>query len=149
LNLSPWFMRFILNIYPPYLGAGVKVHSIAEDWKSTEVSLSLRWYNRNAVRTHFGGSLYSMVDPHLMLMLMGILGNDYIVWDKAANIEFIRPGKGRVSARLEISDIVLDEIRRTLETKRKVTPSFDIEVIDSKNKLVAKIQKTLYVRRKN
>ncbi len=113
------------------------------------VSMPLRWYNRNAVRTHFGGSLYSMVDPHLMLMLMGILGRDYIVWDKAAHIEFVRPGKGRVSARLEISNEKLDEIKVILENKRKVTPTFHVEVLDSDAKIVAKIKKTLYIRKKS
>lgn len=147
--MSPRLMRFILNIYPPYLGAGVKVHKIAENWKYTEVSMPLRWYNRNAVRTHFGGSLYSMVDPHLMLMLMGILGENYIVWDKAAQIEFLRPGQGRVSARLEISDDKLNEILTTLESKRKVTPTFFVEVVDNKAKTIAKIMKTLYVRKKH
>ena len=147
--MSPRLMRFILNIYPPYLGAGVKVHKIAENWKFTEVSMPLRWYNRNAVRTHFGGSLYSMVDPHLMLMLMGILGENYIVWDKAAQIEFVRPGQGRVSARLEISDEKLSEILATLESKRKVTPTFLVEVVDNNAKTVAKIMKTLYVRKKH
>ena len=149
MNISPRLMRFILNLYPPYLGAGVKVHTIAEDWRCTVVSMPLRWYNRNAVRTHFGGSLYSMVDPHLMLMLMGILGRDYIVWDKAAHIEFVRPGKGRVSARLEISNEKLDEIKVILENKRKVTPTFHVEVLDSDAKIVAKIKKTLYIRKKS
>ena len=149
MKMSPRLMRFILNIYPPYLGAGVKVHKIAENWKFTEVSMPLRWYNRNAVRTHFGGSLYSMVDPHLMLMLMGILGENYIVWDKAAQIEFVRPGQGRVSARLEISDEKLSEILATLESKRKVTPTFLVEVVDNNAKTVAKIMKTLYVRKKH
>lgn len=142
-------MRFILNIYPPYRGAGVKVHKISEDWRCTEVSMPLRWYNRNVVGTHFGGSLYSMVDPHLMLMLMGILGNDYMVWDKTAQIEFVRPGKGRVAARLEISDEELNEINTTLKTKRKLTPTFQVEVFDSDAKLVAKILKTLYIRKKS
>lgn len=148
MKSSPRFMRFLLNMYPPYLGAGVKVNSISDDWKKVMVSMSLRWYNRNAVGTHFGGSLYSMVDPHLMLMLMGILGKQYIVWDKAAQIDFIRPGTGKVTALLHITDEVLEQIHNTLKTSRKVTPVFTVEITDSTGKIVAKILKTLYIRKK-
>ena len=66
-------LKRLLNLYPPYLGAGVKITYSSDDWKEMHVSMSLRWYNKNAVNTHFGGSLYSMVDPHIMLMLMPLL----------------------------------------------------------------------------
>ena len=84
MRITPKRLRTILNFYPPYIGAGIHVDNIADDWRQIDVSMRLRWYNRNAVRTHFGGSLYSMVDPHLMLMLMQLLGREYIVWDKSA-----------------------------------------------------------------
>src|SRR3546814_16237242 len=81
----------------------------------------LRWYNRNYVGTQFGGSLYSMVDPFFVLMLMENLGRDYIVWDKAANIEFVSPGRGAVYADFAISARLLDEIRaHTQSAERRV-----------------------------
>ena len=103
----------MLNLYGPFLGAGIKVDYISDDWKEVRVSLRLRWYNRNIFHTHFGGSLYSMADPHLVLMLMHLLGDDYMVWDKAAEIDFLRPGSGRVSATFQISDAELQTIKRT------------------------------------
>lgn len=148
MNLSPRLLRFILNIYPPYIGAGVKVTRIAPDWREVDVTMNLRWYNRNAVKTHFGGSLYSMVDPHLMLMLMQILGKDYIVWDKSAQIVFIRPGNGKVRAQLVVTDSDLESIRSVLAVKKKVLPQFEVSIVDEKDKLVAQVTKTLYVRRK-
>lgn len=148
MNLSPRFLRFILNTYPPYLGAGVKVTRIAPDWKEIDVSMNLRWYNRNAVKTHFGGSLYSMVDPHFMLMLMQIMGNNYIVWDKSAQIDFLRPGIGKVRAHLVVTDADLESIHTVLEVKKKVLPQFEVSILDENDKVVAKITKTLYVRRK-
>ena len=51
--------------------------------------MGLNRLNRNYVGTQFGGSLYAMTDPFFMLMLMENLGRDYVVWDKAANIEFV------------------------------------------------------------
>ena len=88
----------MLNLYPPYLGAGVKVTHISEDWRELRVSMSLRWFNRNAVGTHFGGSLYAMVDPHLMLLLIRLLGEKYWVWDQSAAIDFIKASKQKVTS---------------------------------------------------
>ena len=145
---SPRLFRFILNVYPPYLGTGVWIDRISEDWREVDVSMKLRWYNRNAMKTHFGGSLYSMVDPHLMLMLMQILGRGYIVWDKAAGIDFLKPGRGRVAAQLRITDDMLAEIHAGLTRKKKVTPHYAIDILDESAEVVARICKTLYVRRR-
>src|SRR5689334_18498320 len=87
-----------INFYSPYLGAGVRVTRVSEDFRQVDVEMPLRFYNRNYVGTHFGGSLYSMCDPFYMLMLIHILGPEYIVWDKAAAIRFKKPGKGVVKA---------------------------------------------------
>ncbi len=148
MNLSPGFLRFILNTYPPYLFTGIHVDSIGKDWKRVRVSMKLRWYNRNAVNTHFGGSLYSMVDPHLMLMLMRLLGEDYIVWDKSASIEFVRPGKTTVSADMQIADADLESIRQRLRTEKRILPDFSVTIVDTAGEVVARVVKTLYIRKK-
>ena len=148
MKLTPRLFRWILNIYGPYLGAGIRVERISADWREIQVSMKLRWFNRNAVGTHFGGSLYSMVDPHLMLMLMNLLGKDYIVWDKSAEIDFIRPGRGRVMANFTITDDDLQAIRNNTAQGEKYLPHFSIRVIDTEGKLVARIKKILYIRRK-
>lgn len=104
MEFTPKVLKRILNLYPPYLGAGVKITYISEDWKELHVSMSLRWFNRNAVGTHFGGSLYSMVDPHLMLLLMQMLGKEYWVWDKSATIEFVKAIRKKVTSEIKISN---------------------------------------------
>ena len=147
MNYSAHGLRRLLNFYGPYLGAGVKVDHIAEDFTEIRVSMKLRWYNRNAVSTHFGGSLYSMVDPHLMLMLMKLLGPGYMVWDKSATIEFVRPGKGKVSAIIRIDKQTVQDIREKVADKRRYEPEFDIAVVDDQEKLVCQVKKILYVRK--
>lgn len=138
-----------LKFYPPYLGAGVRVTHIAEDFSRIEVEMPLRFYNKNYVGTHFGGSLYSMCDPFYMLMLIELLGPNYIVWDKAAGIRFKRPGRGLVRARFEISKEKLEEIRAAADSTGKVEPEFQVEVKDAEGNVIAEIEKRLYVRRKN
>jgi hypothetical protein len=111
------------------------------------VSMSFRWYNKNAVNTHFGGSLYSMVDPHIMLMLLPLLGKDYLVWDKAAEIEFIRASKKPVSAKIKLTDRDISTIKSETADGKKYLPEFFIEINDDQG-LVARVKKTLYVKKK-
>ena len=147
-NHTPKFLKRILNLYPPYLGAGVKITYISEDWRELHVSMSLRWFNRNAVGTHFGGSLYSMVDPHLMLLLIQLLGRGYWVWDKSADIEFIKASNQKVTSVIKISNDDLEEIKRHTDNGEKYFPEFKIEIKDEDNDLVAIVKKIIYVRRK-
>ena len=142
------FLRWAMNFYPPYLGAGIRIQSLAADMSQIRVRMGLGWYNRNYVGTQFGGSLYSMTDPFFMLMIMENLGRDYIVWDKAANIEFVSPGKGPVFADFHIDEHLLEEIRQHTAAGDKYLPKLHVEVRDGAGTLVARVQKTLYVRRK-
>lgn len=148
IKWTPRRLKFVLNIYGPYLGAGVRVHHISADWREVNVSMKLRWYNRNAVGTQFGGSLYSMVDPHLMLLLMQLLGEGYTVWDKSAEVEFVSPGKGEVHSTIRISDEQLSEIRAKAEIGEAYFPEFELQVLSEAGDLVATVRKTLYVRKK-
>ena len=141
-------LRRRINFYPPYLGASVRVTHIAEDFRRIEVEMPLRFYNRNYVGTHFGGSLYSMCDPFYMLMLINILGPEYIVWDKAANIRFKKPGKGVMKAIFELTEEKIAEIRAAAETQSKVEPLFHVLVKDAEDNVVAEVDKLLYIKKK-
>ena len=148
MNVSPKLFKRMINLYPPYLGAGVKVEYISNDWKELHVSMGLRWYNRNYVGTHFGGSLYSMIDPHLMLLLMQLLGKEFWVWDKSATIEFVKASKKKVKAVIKISDEDLEKIRMQTENGDKYFSEFLIEIRDEANELIARVAKVIYVRKK-
>jgi hypothetical protein len=141
-------LKRMLGVYGPYLGAGVRVTLVSDDFKTVHVEMPLRFYNRNYVGTHFGGSLYSMCDPFYMLMLINILGPDYIVWDKAAAIRFKKPGKGVVKAVFQLTDERIAEIKNAADGQGKIEPKFHVSVIDSDGTLVAEIDKLLYVRKK-
>lgn len=138
-----------IRFYPPYLGAGVRINHISDDFRIVKVEMPLRFYNRNYVGTHFGGSLYSMCDPFFMLMLINILGDNYIVWDKAATIRFKKPGKGLVKATFEIPEEKIAEIKAAADSQGKVEPQFQVVVTDNDGQIVAEIDKLLYVRRKS
>ncbi len=142
-------MRWLMNVWAPFLGAGIRVTRLTPDWKEVDVEMKLRFWNRNFVGTHYGGSLYSMADPFFMLMLIETLGRDYIVWDKAATIRFRRPGKGTVRASFRLTAQQIEDIREALETQAKIEPTFTVEVKDEQGTVIATIEKLLHVKKKS
>lgn len=148
MKMSPSRLKTVLNFYPPYLGAGIKVAYITEDFREMRVNLKVRWYNRNYFGTHFGGSLFAMTDPHFVLLLAQIMGRDYIIWDKSGDIEFIKATKRPVSATFRITDEMLEGIRNQTDAGNKYLPQYTVDIIDDEGTLIAQVKKTIYVRRK-
>jgi len=141
-------IRLWMNLWPPFLGAGIKVTRLDSDWRAIDVEMKLRFYNRNYVGTHYGGSLYSMTDPFYMLMLIENLGCDYVVWDKTASIRFRRPGKGRVTAEFRITEQQLENIRQQLQMAERIEPTFIVEVKDESGEVVTVVEKVVQVKKK-
>jgi len=139
---------YLFGLYPPYFGAGIRVTRADRHLREIEVELRLRPWNRNYVGTHFGGSLYSMCDPFYMLMVMENLGPGYVIWDKSATIDFLKPGRGRVRARFELSDDQLARIREDLARAGKSYPSFEVVVRNETGETVARVGKVLSVRKR-
>ncbi len=145
---NPEALRGHLNAYAPYAGSGIVVTHIAEDASEIRVEMPLTDSNLNLVGTHFGGSLYALVDPHLMILLMQRLGPDYVVWDKEACIDFRKPGIGTVHATVRVTNEETEAIRAATTNGDKHLPQWTIEVLDEEDKVVATVLKTLYVRPK-
>ena len=141
-------LRRILNLWPPFLFAGIRVRAIADDWRHAEVELRSHWWNRNYVGVHFGGSLFAMTDPFWMLLAFHALGRDFIVWDKAGEIAFLKPGRGTVRAQFRLDDATLDDIHAATAGGEKHLRWFETEIVDAEGEVVARARKQLYVRRK-
>jgi len=142
-------LRARINQYAPYVGAGITVTHLAQDASEIRVQMPLEDTNRNLVGTHFGGSLYAMVDPHLMILVMARLGPDYTVWDKSATIDFQRPGTGLVHATIRVTAAEVEAIRDAVQEGAPAFPEWVIEIVDEQGNVVASVGKTLYVRQKS
>ena len=137
-----------MNVWFPFLFTGIRVTKISDDFRYVKVELRSHWYNKNYVGTHFGGSLFAMTDPFFMLMMQHNLGKAYVVWDSAAKIDFIKPGRGKVRAHLTITDEQINEIKAAAASDNKVLRDFSAEVKDQHGDVVATVVKTLYVRKR-
>ena len=140
--------RRLLNLWPPFLFNSIRVQYVAEDWSEAKVVLRLRPWNRNYVRTQFGGNLFAMTDPFWMLLAMHQLGKDYFVWDKAGSIEFVSPGREDVYAHFKLDPAVIDEIRAQAADGNKVLRWLDVDITTRSGELVARVRKQLYIRLK-
>lgn len=138
----------LINLYPPYLGSGISIKEINENYTSITVQMKMHFWNRNLVGTHFGGSLYSMCDPFYMFILMEHLGKGYIVWDKAASIEFKKPGLKAVYATFTISEAEIQQIKEKVDIEGKGNFTFYTEVVNDAKEIIAKVEKVVYVRKK-
>ena len=136
------------NRIPCYRGTGGRLTYVAPDWSEVRIELPLSRRTRNYVGTIFGGSLYGAMDPIYMIMLIHRLGPDYVVWDKAASIQFKKPGRSTLRARFEISDEELRAIRASLETQRSVDRVYTVELADAVGTVCAIVEKVIYMRRK-
>ena len=141
-------LRRGMNLWPLFLASGIHVTTISPDWRYVRVEMRMRPWNRNYVGTHFGGSLFAMTDPFWMLLALYALPRDYIVWDKAAEIEFVKPGRSTVHAEFHIDDHVFEEIKAAAAGGDKVLRWFDTDVVDDTGGVVARVRKQLYVRLK-
>ncbi|SOD63015.1 Acyl-coenzyme A thioesterase PaaI, contains HGG motif [Streptomyces zhaozhouensis] len=148
-SVTPRWLCRLMRWWPPFRAAGIKVEHIADDWTSARVRMRLRRLNRNYFGTQFGGSLYSMCDPFWAMLVLHRLGpGEYVVWDKAAEIEYVAPGRGDVTVEFVLDDARVAEIREATADGAKALPWFDCVVRAEDGSVVALVRKQIYVRRK-
>ncbi len=140
--------RWGFNLFPAYRGTGGRVIYAADDFHELRVKLPLNWRTRNYVGTIYGGSIYGAIDPIYMLMLMRILGPGYVVWDKAANVRFRKPGKGTLFADFLLTSDEIIEIKDLAEKARSIDRIYNVELKDASGVVHATIEKTLYIAKK-
>jgi acyl-coenzyme A thioesterase PaaI-like protein len=148
-SLSTMIMRWGFNFFPAFRGTGGRITYISGDWREVRVKVPLSWRTRNYVGTIYGGSMYGAVDPIYMVMLIKILGPDYVVWDKAASIRFKKPGTGTLFAKF----VITEEERTAIKAALSVAPSmervYQVQLVDREGVVHASIEKTVHIRRKD
>ncbi|MBC7623832.1 MAG: DUF4442 domain-containing protein [Aeromicrobium sp.] len=146
--LPPNVFRYVMNCWPPFWGMRIHIEEISADWRYVRTRMKLSLRNKNYVGSHFGGGMFAMTDPFYMLALKNILGDAYLVWDKAATIEYVKPGCTTVYAEFRISEAALAEIYAKTAKGDKFEPVYEVDVVDTDKQLVARVLKTLYIRKR-
>lgn len=141
-------IAFFLSLWPPFWFTGICFQNISSNFRQVRVSMALRFYNKNIVGIQYGGSLFSMTDPCFMMMLMQNLGSDYKVIDQSGSIEFIKPGKGRVTASCELTQADIDDILQATHSGEKYLKTFTVDIVDNMQELVAQVTRVVYIRKR-
>lgn len=148
MRIGPKFLQHFMRIWPPYLGAGIKPEYISEDASRAIVTHKPNILTRNLVGTAFGGTMLSMTDPFFMFAGVYGLGKEYLVWDVGVEAQFIKPGKGKITADFQVADETWDLIRRKTANGDKYFHWFDVEITDELGETVAIIRRQVYFRKK-
>lgn len=148
MRIGPKFLQRFMRIWPPYLGAGIKPEYISEDASRAIVTHKPNVLTRNLVGTAFGGTMLSMTDPFFMFAGVYGLGKDYLVWDVGVEAQFIKPGKGKITADFQVADETWDLIRRKTANGAKYFHWFDVKITDELGDTVAIIRRQVYFRKK-
>ena len=138
--------KYGFNLSPMYKRSTAKIINVSDDLLNITIKLPISWKNKNYVNSIFGGSMFAAVDPIPMVQLMNLIGDDFVVWDKSAEIKFKRPAKEDLYADFVFSKNELEEI------KIKVATHQEWEVLKTthltnkeKTQVFCEVQKTIYV----
>lgn len=148
MRMTPRRLAIGMSLWAPNLWSGIRVRRFAEDWTSATVELHVNVITRNYVNTAFGGSMSAMTDPYFFMLVMHQLGRDYVVWDTRGEIEFIKPGRGVLTARFEVPPAKAEELRSRARGGAKVLEWFETEITDRSGDVVARVRREVYVREK-
>ncbi|MGO8917635.1 MAG: PaaI family thioesterase [Stellaceae bacterium] len=148
-SLRTRLLRFAFNFYPCYRRTGARLIYCASDYSEVHVKLPLNWKTRGYWGSIFGGSMYAAIDPVLLVMLARRLGPGYVVWDKAATMEFKKPGRSTLYARFRIEAAEIEELRLRLAREGRLDRTYRIELTDRAGTVHAAFTKTLHLRDRN
>ena len=148
-KLSPaWRARMVrlgFNFHPAIRGTGGRVTHVAKDLRHIRIRLSLNWKTKNIVGSLYGGSLFAITDGAHPMMLMAALGDDYIIWDKAASIRYRKPGFSTLYADFVLDDAELAEIRAELANNMELERTYLVELKDKQGIVHTVVERTVYI----
>jgi acyl-coenzyme A thioesterase PaaI-like protein len=145
---SSRLMRWRFNWFPAYRATGARITYLSADRSEVRIRLPLNRRTRNYVGTIFGGSMYAAVDPIYMVMLIETLGPRYVVWDKAATIRFLRPGRQQLHATFRLTPEEVSAIRVQVDATGWTDWTFTVELCDAAGGVHATVEKVLSIRRR-
>lgn len=148
MRITPRRLAVGMSLWIPNLFSGIRVRGFSADWTHAAVELHVNVFTRNYVKTAFGGSMQAMTDPYFFMLVMHQLGRDYVVWDTRGEIEFLKPGRGVLTARFHVPAERVADIRARAVGGAKVLEWFETEITDEACEVVARVRREVYVREK-
>lgn len=137
--------KYGLNWSPMYRRSTGKIIKVSPSLDYVKIKIPLSWKNRNYMGTIFGGSMLSATDPIYMIQLITILGDNYVVWDKAATINYKRPGKETLFCEFIFSAEEIIKIKKAVVNQGEIDIIKTPNIADKHGIVIAELSKTIYV----
>jgi hypothetical protein len=142
-------VRMGFNLHPAFRGTGGRVEHVAHDLSHIRIRLPLTWRTKNVVGSLYGGSLFAVTDGVHPMMLMAALGDGVIVWDKAANIRYKKPGYSTLYADFLLDPDDVEDIRNSLLQNPELDRTYLVELKDEHGTVHTVVERTVYIADKN
>lgn len=143
---KPKLFKYGFNLSPMYRRSTARIINISDDLLNVQIKLPISYKNKNYVNSIFGGSMFAAVDPIPMIQLINLLDQNFVVWDKSAEIYFKRPAKEDLYADFTFTLEELDDI------KSKIIQQNELEIVKTtlltnKEKTITycEVRKTIYI----
>ena len=138
--------KYGFNWSPMYRRSNARIIAVSKDLMKIEIRLPLTYKNVNYMNSMFGGSMFAAVDPIPMFQLVSILGKEYVVWDKSAEIYFKRPAKENLFATFEFSNEEVEEIKSRVKSEKEISISKSTILTNKIGDTVyCEVKKTIYI----
>lgn len=146
---KPKLFKYGFNLSPMYRRSTARITNVSKDLLNIRIKLPISYKNKNYVNSIFGGSMFSAVDPIPMVQLINLIGEDFVVWDKAAKIFFKRPAKESLYADFTYTVEELEEIKSKVAQENEFE-FIKITSLTNKDKTIvySEVRKTIYVANK-
>lgn len=137
--------KYGFNWSPMYKRTTAKLVEVSDDLHYVKIKMKLNWKNRNYAGSIFGGSMLAATDPIYMIQLLQILGNDYVVWDKAVEARYRKPGKSTIYGEFEFTKDEIEIIKEKVAEHHETDIVKTMSLVDEKQNIIATFNKTLYI----
>ena len=137
--------KYGFNWSPMYRRTTAKLVEVSDDLHYVKIRLKLTWKNRNYAGSIFGGSMLAATDPIYMIQLIQILGDDYVVWDKAVEARYKKPAKSTIYGEFNFSEDEIKVIKDNVEANNETDIMKTMNLVDEKQNIIATFNKTLYI----
>lgn len=144
-NVLKWAMR----VYPPLLFQRIWVKKFHPGFLAVEVKIFKSVFNINYNRSIFGGTIYAAADPFFAVLFYQLMlrkGYNIIVWQKAAEIFYLKPGRSDLYFRIDISVEEIEKVCSLLDTDGKAEHMCTLEIKDNQGDVTARVSNLVYIR---
>jgi hypothetical protein len=149
MKISENTLKWLMCFYPPMFFQRIWVKKVHLGFKGIDVKINRSLFTSNLGNSIFGGTIFSATDPFYALLFGQIMqhkGYKITVWLKSAQIQYIKPGRTDLFYTITISDEMIADAEKTLQTEGRFVKMYPIEIFDRQGELCATALNEVYIR---